>query len=357
MVGIESLVSEGWSWRESERYPGYLVSMGADVRRKGGDLLKGDVLKLKTADGERKTTSRRKLFREVWPELIGSEYLQECEFRPIPGYLWAKIDGSGRVLSHMGKILRENKNGSVNLRLCGDEAVFRQESVAVLMRDIWPERYEDWFAGRQGFQREGGCACDLHELGEIVGEQWDLSSLDPSFEISTEGRVRREDTKEVLAVTEQRVYSKSSGKMVSLYSILAWDCPALFASVYLNRHDPKCLESEIWRPIAAHPGYQVSNMGRVKSEPRVYKTSDGKARYVKPKILKDQPYNKTGRRKININGKLNIIDELVLKTFMEEFWRDGVYDIEHVNRDMGDSRLENLSMIPRDRITSKDVRR
>ena len=46
------------------------------------------------------------------------------------------------------------------------------------------------------------------------------------------------------------------------------------------------LEKEIWRNISGYPGYQVSNIGRVKSLERKVKLKNGSIRTIRERILK-----------------------------------------------------------------------
>lgn len=93
---------------------------------------------------------------------------------------------------------------------------------------------------------------------------------------------------------------------------------------------------ELWRDIKGYEGlYQVSNLGRVRS--MLY----GKVRILKPEKTR------WGYLRVNLykNGK-NIhysIHKLVWETFNGSVPDD--YEINHINEDKTDNRLENLNLL------------
>lgn len=94
------------------------------------------------------------------------------------------------------------------------------------------------------------------------------------------------------------------------------------------------MKNEIWKTIEDFPDYQISNYGNVKS-----------LKFGKEKIMK-QEIDKGNYRRIELfkNGKSKTfkVHRLVYFTFNPD--SDKSLEINHINEDKGDNRLENLEL-------------
>jgi len=95
------------------------------------------------------------------------------------------------------------------------------------------------------------------------------------------------------------------------------------------------MEKEIWKEIKGYEGqYEVSNLGQVKS----YMVDDLDGKIHKPKI------NKQGYTcHMFWDNKQYTLHSLVLNTFVGN--PDGYKQIDHINNNKADNRLENLQWI------------
>ena len=101
-------------------------------------------------------------------------------------------------------------------------------------------------------------------------------------------------------------------------------------------------KKEVWRDIPEYEGYQVSNLGRVKSLERI----DALGRKVEEKILKPQMLNNgyylTGLYKNSIQ-KFYYVHRLVWEAFNGSI-PEGL-QVNHINEIKTDNRLENLNLM------------
>lgn len=130
-----------------------------------------------------------------------------------------------------------------------------------------------------------------------------------------------------------------------------------------NKHRPECkvcwnsskrkrsteiikdLPNEVWKDVPNYEGiYMVSNLGRVKSLTRKLTCSEGKVRNVFGKLISDIPNNRGYVQvRMHRDGKHSsvLVHRLVMMTFHPiENPKD--YDVDHINHNYSDNRLENL---------------
>ena len=100
----------------------------------------------------------------------------------------------------------------------------------------------------------------------------------------------------------------------------------------------KNLSNEVWKDIEGYPGYQVSNLGRVRS---LNYSHTGQVRVLKP------GRNSSGYLFVNLckNGKhkLCTVHRLVAIAFIPN--PDNLPEVNHINEDKTDNRVENLSWV------------
>ena len=107
----------------------------------------------------------------------------------------------------------------------------------------------------------------------------------------------------------------------------------------------KILEKEIWRDIPNYEGYQVSNLGRVKSLERLRKGKNDSLVTVKEKILKQQlvcGYYQIGLHK-NSKVRFYLVHRLVWFVFNGQIPED--MQVNHINEIKSDNRLSNLNLM------------
>jgi len=106
---------------------------------------------------------------------------------------------------------------------------------------------------------------------------------------------------------------------------------------------PKCVpgETEEWRPIPKHPGYEASSFGRVRSVDRIVITRLGRRYPYKGTIIKPVPQG--GRYHVLNLGpaKCRRVSVIVCRTFHGEK-PSPVHQVAHWNRDIYDNRAANL---------------
>lgn len=87
---------------------------------------------------------------------------------------------------------------------------------------------------------------------------------------------------------------------------------------------------EIWKKIEGHDRYSISNMGRVRND----KTG---------RILKTNTINNAGYKLIYIQKRCYTIHRLVALHFIPN--PKGLSDVNHINEDKSDNRVENLEWL------------
>jgi hypothetical protein len=96
-------------------------------------------------------------------------------------------------------------------------------------------------------------------------------------------------------------------------------------------------EEEIYKPIPGYPGYEVSNLGRVKS-------LINKAH---PNLIKDEKIDANGYSVVNIyNGhksRPKKVCNLVASAFFDKYYN--WYLIGHIDGNKQNNRLDNLKII------------
>lgn len=104
------------------------------------------------------------------------------------------------------------------------------------------------------------------------------------------------------------------------------------------------MKNEVWKDIAGYEGlYQVSNLGRVKSLPRIRKTYGKRTYKTKEKVM-IAPLSINGYHRICLtkDGKQKhyFVHRLVAIAFMGE--QDHYEVVNHINGNKLDNRVENL---------------
>ena len=110
---------------------------------------------------------------------------------------------------------------------------------------------------------------------------------------------------------------------------------------------------EEWRPVVGYEGlYEVSNMGRVRSLDRLVRHPYGKAlkkgKIIKPTLKNSGYYNS----ELRIDGRVKypLVHRIVYEAFVGPI-PEGM-QINHINEDKTDNRLENLNLMsPKENIS------
>ena len=98
------------------------------------------------------------------------------------------------------------------------------------------------------------------------------------------------------------------------------------------------MSNEIWKDIPNYEGYQVSNLGRVKSLERPYRVNE---RILKPQ-LSNKGYYQIGLRKNSVR-KFYSVHRLVYEAFNGPIPEN--MQVNHINEIKTDNRLENLNLM------------
>lgn len=109
---------------------------------------------------------------------------------------------------------------------------------------------------------------------------------------------------------------------------------------------------EIWKKIPNYPGYEVSDLGRVRTHNKVTYTKKHGERHWKDRILKQKKStNKYGRQDYRVelwnkgSHKTMLVSRLVAFTFFEEDINNQNLTVNHINGNSIDNRLTNLELI------------
>jgi hypothetical protein len=110
--------------------------------------------------------------------------------------------------------------------------------------------------------------------------------------------------------------------------------------------------TEIWREAFGFEGmYSVSNMGRVRSEPRLVATRSGGFKRMPGRVLKQMTDPKGYSRVSFYRGEwpnkrerfTPSVHRTIARVFLDDFTDD--LQVNHKNSDKSDNRLENLEMV------------
>lgn len=106
--------------------------------------------------------------------------------------------------------------------------------------------------------------------------------------------------------------------------------------------------NEIWKDVIGYEGlYKVSNLGKVKSLPKVWNTSNGGTRWHNGKIL--SPYILNGYNSVGLckNGKSRtfLVHQLVAQSFLKHTPCRHKLVIDHINDNKLDNRVQNLQIV------------
>lgn len=99
--------------------------------------------------------------------------------------------------------------------------------------------------------------------------------------------------------------------------------------------------SEEWREVAGHPGYEVSNLGRVRSW---VQRGRWRGRLEAPTVLQPLPSNRRGHMQVCLGqGVRRMIAHLVLEAFVGP--RPVAHDAEHVDGNRRNDSAANLRWV------------
>ena len=109
---------------------------------------------------------------------------------------------------------------------------------------------------------------------------------------------------------------------------------------------------EIWKDIPNYKGYQVSNLGRIRTYNKISYTKRHGYRHWKNRILKQKIYkNKKGRKDSRVelwneNGhKTMLTARLIAFTFFDEDINNSKLTVNHKDGNSINNKLENLEII------------
>lgn len=100
------------------------------------------------------------------------------------------------------------------------------------------------------------------------------------------------------------------------------------------------MSKELWKKIRDCPFYRVSNLGRVKSLPRMVVNCTGKYLWLRGRLLKPGGKNRNWYLVVVIYGKTRNVHQLVAEAFLPP--RPPGCEINHKNGKKWDCRASNL---------------
>lgn len=106
------------------------------------------------------------------------------------------------------------------------------------------------------------------------------------------------------------------------------------------------LSGEQWRPVSGAAGkYSVSDLGRVRSEPRITHSSDGSVRPFRGQMLRPRQVTGYHQALMWISGKVvgQMVHRLVFVAFVREI--PAGMQINHIDGDKSNNRLRNLELV------------
>lgn len=99
--------------------------------------------------------------------------------------------------------------------------------------------------------------------------------------------------------------------------------------------------AERWVAIPGEPGYEASDMGRIRSLDRAVQSKSGVVKNLRGRVLKLYQRRVDGYVEVSLNRQRNrYVHQVILESFVGP--RPGSVDAMHINGDPGDNRLENL---------------
>ena len=101
---------------------------------------------------------------------------------------------------------------------------------------------------------------------------------------------------------------------------------------------------EQWKPIPGHPGYEVSDLGRVRSTDRVI-MRNGRPNNLKGRILTPHSNGPYGYKHLALGrGPVYYVHRLVALTFLGPPNEDE--EVDHIDGDTSNNKLSNLRYLP-----------
>ena len=107
------------------------------------------------------------------------------------------------------------------------------------------------------------------------------------------------------------------------------------------------MENEVWKDIKDFKGYQVSNLGRVRTYNKITYTKKHGARHWESRILK-QKWCRATKRKNRYDARVNLWKDgkpytfLVSRLVASAFFGESNLTVNHIDGDSTNNRVENL---------------
>lgn len=100
------------------------------------------------------------------------------------------------------------------------------------------------------------------------------------------------------------------------------------------------MTTERWAPVPDFPGYEVSDLGRVRSVDRVITCKDGRTQRWPGRLLTPSPNSRDGRVYVHLAGRTRLLAAVALDSFVGP--RPPGMECCHRDDDQSNNRLENL---------------